>query len=144
MLQLQLYSLIRQYQDREIYWKARGHTIRLVIVVSGSLITENTNFSFRYPTPKYVSYIIQCEVKNMEFAFKAEKNQIMAILNDPGSRMVSKGLLGEAILDLKGIPTISPKLLINPGRNSRWSYLPIHSKKRLSEPPKKSDIQRAS
>ncbi len=128
-----------------IYGICPRHTMDLFRSAGFRFMTQNDELiKFHYPTPKYVSYIIQCEVKNMEFTFKSEKNQIMAILNDPESRMVSKGLLGEAILDLKGIPTISPKLLINPGRNSRWSYLPIHSKKRLSEPPKKSDIQRAS
>lgn len=104
-----------------IYGICPRHTMDLFRTAGFRFLTHDDELiSFPYPTEQYISYIIQCEVKNMEFTFKKERKNIQRLINDPEQRHTSSGLLGECIIQFTGFPEIPSDSLLNPIKEMRW------------------------
>ncbi|NNC83586.1 MAG: hypothetical protein HKN79_08410 [Flavobacteriales bacterium] len=96
------------------------HTMDLFRTGGFRFMTLNDEvISFPYPTADYVSYIIECEVKQMIFTFRTEKSLIKNWLESPVEKVESKGLLGDCIVQLNGFPELHDIELSTPSSKSR-------------------------
>lgn len=80
------------------------HTLDLLRTSGFHFLTyKDERVEFKYPTPNFQTYAIQCEVSELKFTFSHERASINSWIEDPYQRVLANGPLGDCVIQLTGL-----------------------------------------